>query len=61
MKVNEQIDSILDKHEMPESQKEIFKQMIKMAKIYQRGAEKNLRSFIESKIDEETKNEVSSN
>ena len=61
MKTNERIDAILSKYEMPDSQKEVLKRIIRMAKIYQKGTEKNFRTFIESQIDEETKNEVSSN
>lgn len=61
MKTNEQIDEILEKNEMPESQKALFKKMIRIAKIYQKGSEKNFRSFLEREIDEETKNEISSN
>lgn len=55
-KANQQIDEILDRKNLSESQKEFFKKMIHMAKIYQGVSDdSNFSSFLENGIKEEAK------
>lgn len=54
------IDEILDNSEMTEGEKALFKNMINIAKIYQKGTEKNFHNYLESAIEKEAKDETSS-
>lgn len=44
------IDIVLEKQNFTDAEKEVFKEMISYAKIYQKGMEDNLKSLIDHKM-----------
>lgn len=54
------IDEILNDSEMTDGEKVLFKNMVNIAKIYQKGTEKNFHNYLESAIEKEAHDETSS-
>lgn len=58
---NNPLDKIMQEHRFSKEEKNAFLDILKYAKLSQKGNEVNLKNLIEQKIEEVTNNEVSKN